>query len=284
MYVAKVRQKMRIHSIEIGFFSTDGGAMFGVVPRRVWSRKYTAGLDNRCALTMRALYAEMPNHKVLFDVGLGEAVVDGMDYYQFHQLKSLTKELEALNCQAHEVTDVVLSHLHFDHCGGAVRCLDSGEWVPSFPNATYWVSKRQWALAQNPSAWEADSYVPERIRVLESKGLLRLVEADGPLFDGVSVQLYQGHTEGQLVSWVHLDDALYVVPSDVLPMELHVLPLCIAAVDCSAQVSMDEKARLLDAVVEKKAWVFLYHDTQTQAIRLKKKNGTISVAERLMRK
>jgi glyoxylase-like metal-dependent hydrolase (beta-lactamase superfamily II) len=267
---AKVHQKMRIHTIDTGFFSTDGGAMFGILPQRIWSRKYAVEADNRCPMTMRVVYADFGLRKVLFDTGIGSAHVSGMDYYRFHDLKLLSQELETLGCKTEDISDVVLSHLHFDHCGGMV-CPDSdGKQIPAFPNAIHWVGKRQYEAALNPSAWEQDSFAPEVVDIIARAGLFQFVEADQELFPGLRVELYQGHTDDQLVSWIQTNPEEspqeakpVVVPGDVIPTKLHLNSLCIAAVDNSALVAMDEKARLMKKLRQKASSVIFYHDVTT---------------------
>jgi len=272
---------MKIHSIETGFFSTDGGAMFGIVSRKVWARKYPVNEDNRCPLTMRVMFADLGERKVLFDAGVGPAVVDGMSYYRFHGLQSLVQAVEKLGFKPEEVTDVVLSHLHFDHCGGSV-VFEAGVLKPAFPKATYWASARQWEMAQKPPLWESDSYAPAVIQALIDAGQLRLINGDQELFSGVSVKFFQGHTDDQLVSYVSDGVDTYVFCGDVIPMEPHLLPLCIAAVDNSAVVSVDEKIRLLDEAGSEGQILLFYHDAVNQAVRMKKVNGRISVKENVV--
>ncbi|HET9571141.1 MAG TPA: MBL fold metallo-hydrolase [Bacteroidales bacterium] len=270
---------MKIQPIETGFFSTDGGAMFGIVSRKVWARKYPVNEDNRCPLTMRVLFADLGEHKVLFDTGVGPAMVDGMSYYHFHGLRNMVHEIEKRGFTANDITDVVLSHLHFDHCGGSVVS-ESGAFKPAFPNATYWASSRQWEMAQQPPLWESDSFAPAVIQVLKDAGQLKLLDRDQELFEGVRVKFFQGHTDDQMVSYVSDGSDTFVFCGDVIPMEPHILPLCIAAVDNSAVVSVDEKIRLLDEAGTEGQILFFYHDAVTQAVRMKKTNGRISVKEK----
>ena len=270
---------MKIHSIETGFFSTDGGAMFGIVSRKVWARKYPVNEDNRCPLTMRVMFADLGERKVLFDTGVGPAVVDGMSYYHFHGLQSLVNQVEQLGFKPEEITDVVLSHLHFDHCGGAVVSYE-GSLKPAFPRAIYWASARQWEMAQHPPLWESDSFAPAVIQVLKDSGQLKLIDRDQELFKGVRVKFFQGHTDDQLVSYVSDGIDTFVFCGDVIPMEPHLLPLCIAAVDNSAVISVDEKVRLLEEAGSEAQILFFYHDAVNQAVRMKKMNGRISVKEK----
>jgi len=273
---------MNIHSIETGFFSTDGGIMFGIVSRKVWTTLYPVDEENRCPLAMRVLFVDMGDHKVLFDTGVGMNIVKSAGYYRFHDLKNLSASLESLGYQAEDITDVVFSHLHFDHCGGSVYENDLGKQVPSFPKATYWCSEGQWKMAQNPPLWESGSYVPEVIKVLLDAGRLKLLNTDLNLFSGLRVKLVQGHTDDQLVSYIDTPDGVIVYVGDVIPMSPHITPLCIAAGDNSAVVSVDEKMKILEEAVEKDQILFFFHDTETIAARLKKNNGRISLKEKIL--
>ena len=272
---------MNIHPIETGFFSTDGGAMFGIVSRKVWFGKYPSDSENRCPLAMRALFADMGMHKVLFDTGVGTKRIRGASYYRFHDLKNIQDELSKYGYKPEDITDVIFSHLHFDHCGGAACILEDGRMVPAFPNAVYWAGKRQWSMSQNPPLWEADSFAPEVARMLQNTGRLRLIDSDQELFTGVRVRLCQGHTDDQLVSYIDTPFGTIVYCGDVIPMSTHVIPLCIAAVDNSSVISVDEKMRILKEAVEKNQILFFFHDAVTRAVRLKNVNGKISVKEKV---
>lgn len=250
--------------------------MFGIVSRKVWSGKYPVDDENRCPLVMRTLFADFGDHKVLFDTGAGIAKVNGISYYRFHDMKSIRQELEKLGYKPSDVTDVVLSHLHFDHCGGSVYSSPDGNLLPAFPNAVYWAGKRQWELTLKPSLWESDSFAPAVMQVIKDKGVLRLVDSDRELFPGVRVKLMQGHTNDQLVSYIDTPSGTIVYCGDVVPMTTHIMPLCIAAVDNSAEVSVNEKMRLLEEAAEKDQILFFFHDAVTPAVRLKKVNGRIS--------
>jgi len=273
---------MNIHCIETGFFSTDGGAMFGIVSRKIWTAKYPVDTENRCPLAMRLLFVDMGEHKVLFDTGVGTEIDARAAYYRFHHLKSPASELEKLGYKAESVTDVVLSHLHFDHCAGSVFPDENGTLIPTFPNAVYWASQKQREIAEKPSLWEADSFAPDVVKILQDAGKLQLVDADRVLFPGVQVKLMQGHTEGQIVSYIDTPFGTLVYCGDVIPMTPHITPLCIAAVDNSALISVDEKMRLLEEAVKKDQILFFFHDAETAAVRIKKVNGRISVKSKFL--
>lgn len=273
---------MNIHPIETGFFSTDGGAMFGIISRKIWSGKYPVDSENRCPLAMRALFVDMGEHKVLFDTGVGSKTVGGFAYYRFHDLKSPVDELERLGYQADDITDVVLSHLHFDHCGGAAVPDSEGKLIPTFPNAVYWASERQWDMAQNPPLWEVDSFAPDVIKALLDAEKLCLINSSRELFSGLRVKLVQGHTDDQILSYIDTAVGTIVYCGDVIPMTPHIMPLCIAAVDNSAVVSVDEKIPVLEEAVQRRQILFFFHDAVTSAVRLKKVNGRISVKEKVL--
>ena len=272
---------MNIHPIETGFFSTDGGAMFGIVSRKVWSGKYPVDDENRCPLAMRILFVDFGDHKVLFDTGVGLSKVHGMEYYKFHDMKNVVVELDLLGYKPSDITDVVLSHLHFDHCGGSVTPDLNGKLQPAFPKAIYWASKKQFNLTYNPSVWESDSYSPSTVTALQNSGQLRLIESDTELFAGVKVKLFQGHTDDQLVSYISTPEGILIYCGDVIPMSTHVMPVCIAAVDNSAEIAVDEKMRLLEEAVKSDSTIFFFHDVNTQAVKLKNIKGKITVMKKV---
>lgn len=270
---------MNIHSIETGFFSTDGGAMFGILSRKVWSGKYPVDSENRCPLAMRILFAEIGDHKVLFDTGVGSTHVKGGAYYRFHDLKDPIKQLEKLGYSKDDITDVVLSHLHFDHCGGSVCVQGDGTLLPAFPNATYWASEKQCAMSKKPPLWEADSFAPEVIQILMNAGQLSLIDSDRELFPGLRVKLVSGHTDDQILSYISTSLGVVVYCGDIIPMAPHILPLCIAAVDNSAVISVEEKSIILKEAVEDNQILFFFHDAVTKAARIKNTNGRYSIKE-----
>lgn len=249
--------------------------MFGMISRRVWSSKYPVDEENRCPLAMRILFVDIGAHKVLFDTGCGNARVQGIDYYRFHDAQDVREALARIGYAPEDVTDVVLSHLHFDHCGGAALETPPGQWEPTFPKATYWAGARQRALTFNPSRWEADSFAPDVVAALEKAGCLRLIEADAELFPGLRVELYQGHTDDQLVSFIDTPLGCLVYAGDVIPLTTHVVPLCISAVDNAAVVAVDEKLRLLQRVVERDGILFFFHDAVTKAAKLRRSGERI---------
>ena len=270
---------MKIFTIESGWFSTDGGAMFGVMSRKVWATKYPVDQDNRCPLAMRCLFVDFGEHKVLFDAGVGNKPT-GMPYYRFHHLTDLEQALAREGYSADDVTDVVLSHLHFDHCGGCTKALPDGRVVMTFPHAVHWASRGQWENSLQPHFWEYDAYLRENMEAVQQAGKLRLVQSDCEPFDGLRLKLFQGHTSDQLASFIQTDAGNLVFSGDVVPMCLHVTQGCIAAIDNHALESADEKMRLLREACDTQSRLVFYHDATTESAGLRSLNGHLSATDR----
>ncbi|MCA1751543.1 MAG: MBL fold metallo-hydrolase, partial [Flavobacteriales bacterium] len=220
---------MRIHPIETGNFKLDGGAMFGVVPKSLWSRTNPADDNNMCSWTMRCMLVEYGDRLVLIDTGMGDkqsAKFFGY-YYRFGD-DSLKKSIEALGFGLDEITDVVLTHLHFDHCGGAVDYNAAKDrYEPAFPNAQYWSSKPHWEWAVNPNPREKASFLPENINPIEASGRLNFVERDGrmskgEIFPGFKFFFADGHTESQMIPMIDYKGKTLVFCADILPSTGHI--------------------------------------------------------------
>lgn len=266
---------MNFFSIDTGFFSTEAGAMFGIMSQKVWSKKYPADQENRSPLSMRCLFVDFGERKVLFDTGVGNKKLRGMAYYRFHDLVDISTVLKSKGYDALQITDVVLSHLHFDHCGGCTRTGNNGDMELCFPQARHWVSAAQWENSLRPAYWEADAYLPENMQAVKDAGKLHLIEKDQVLFPGLELKLYQGHTYDQIVSFIHTERGNIIYPGDVVPMAPHIAQGCIAAVDNHALLSAEEKMRLLEEACELQAGLVFYHDCYTRIAGLKKSNGRI---------
>lgn len=266
---------MNFFSIDTGFFSTEAAAMFGIMSQKVWSKKYPADRENRCPLAMRCLFVDFGDRKVLFDTGVGNKKLRGMSYYRFHDLKNITEILRSKGYEAHQITDVVLSHLHFDHCGGCTRSGIKGGIELSFPEARYWLSEAQWQNSLQPDYWEADAYLQENMQAVKDAGNLHLLSQDQHLFPGLQVKLFQGHTYDQVVSYIQTEQGTLIFPGDVVPMAPHIAQGCIAAVDNHALLAVKEKMRLLEEACDLNASLVFYHDCFTKTAGLKKTNGRI---------
>lgn len=265
---------MNIQVIDTGYFYADGGAMFGAIPKTAWSRRYPSNDANGCILSMRSLLiTKAPDRIILIDNGAGDKHLRELSYYNFFDLVDLKEELLKRGISPEQVTDVVLTHLHFDHCGYSTRKdTETGELLPSFPNATHWVSRRQWENFLHPNALEKDSYFIENMQAIEDSGLLRLIDTDTPLCPDIDLRIYDGHTPGQIVPYITTPERTYVFAGDVIPLAASVSPDWISAYDTYPVISYQEKIRLLEEAAREKQALIYCHDAYTKCSTIKKIN------------
>ncbi len=265
---------MKIFTINAGVFRCDGGAMFGVVPKRVWSRRYPCNDDNFCQMVMRCLLIDTGERLILVDTGCGTKQSAYFKYYGIGEVVSFDDELQHLGYATDDVTDVVLTHLHFDHCGGCTY-YDGDELRLTFPNATHWVGAEQWANFLAPNVREGDSYFSENMLPVEAAGRLCLVSEDVQICEQVELQVYHGHTRGQLVPFVSGDceSERLVFAGDVIPMAASVPIAWVSAYDTDPIRSMQEKELLLSEVVRGDFWLYFEHDAYTEKAKVKAVNG-----------
>jgi glyoxylase-like metal-dependent hydrolase (beta-lactamase superfamily II) len=248
--------------LETGFFWADGGAMFGAIPKRAWKRKYPSDAQNCCCLAMNCLLAWDDDRVVLLDTGAGIKDLGKLAYYRFQKMQELTGLIRSHGFEAEAVTDVVLSHLHFDHCGGCTYPDESGSLKVTFPNAKHWVGKSQWENYLHPNDLEKDSFRPEDMMPVFESGLIRLVDDDFDLFDDFQLKLFDGHTKGQLASFLQVaTDEILSFPGDVIPTRAHLSDQWISAYDVEPLESLAAKIKLKKDLKEKKATIVFYHDS-----------------------
>lgn len=271
---------MKLHKIEAGSFLADGGAMFGVVPKRVWQKRYPCNEDNFCTLMMRCLVIKTDDRLIVVDTGIGEKQLELLKYYHFKNIVNFDTELIKLGYSADEVTDVILTHLHFDHCGTCTRFNDDkSEIVLTFPNAEYWVGKAQWENFLNPNVREGDSYFKENMLPVEKAGKLHLVENNQFISPEVEVKIYNGHTVGQLAPYVHTGDKTLVFTGDVIPFQAALPIAWVSAYDTFPITSMEDKERMLSEAAEKKQILFFEHDEYNECCTIHEVNGKYRVVE-----
>ena len=266
---------MRIKIIDTGYFYADGGAMFGAIPKSAWSRRYPSDEGNGCVLAMRTLLVESDDgHIIVVDNGCGNKQLKELSYYRFFNMCDLGEELKKFGVMEEDVTDVVLTHLHFDHCGYTTKMVD-GSTTPqlSFPNAKHWVGRPQWENFLNPNPLEKDSYFIENMQAASDNGSLRLVDRDMQLCQGVKLRLFDGHTPGQIVPYMKGDDRGFIFAGDVIPLVASLSPGWISAYDTYPVTSYSEKVRLLEEAANDK-WAIIYcHDAYTRCSTVKKVNS-----------
>lgn len=266
---------MKIELIDTGYFYADGGAMFGAIPKTAWSRRYPSNETNGCVLAMRSALITTDEGKViLVDTGAGTKQLKKLGYYQFFNLSDLHAELQKRGIRVEQVTDVVLTHLHFDHCGYAtLEVAGNQELAIAFPQATHWVSQAQWNNFQHPNPLEKDSYFPENMEAIEKNGLLRLVTTETTLSSSVTLKLFDGHTPGQLVPYISTPERTFVFAGDVIPLVASLSPEWISAYDTYPVISYIEKVRLLEEAVAQQQAIIYCHDAYTYCTTVKRVNG-----------
>ncbi|HBX51741.1 MAG: MBL fold metallo-hydrolase [Bacteroidetes bacterium RIFOXYA12_FULL_35_11] len=260
---------MKLFTIETGTFKIDGGAMFGVVPKSLWQKVYPADENNMCTCALRSLLVDTGDRIILFDAGMGNKQ-DAKFFGRYNAVpdNSLEESLNSLGYSYDDITDVVLSHLHFDHCGGCVSFNDKKELEITFKNAWYWCSKQQWDCATNPNSREKASFLDENLLPIEQSGRLKLIEKDSEIIPGIFAQLHFGHTEGMIISLIRGKNNTLIYLGDLMPAVAHIPLPYISAYDTKPLDVLEEKEKLLKEAANKKHILFFEHDYYYECARV----------------
>jgi glyoxylase-like metal-dependent hydrolase (beta-lactamase superfamily II) len=257
---------MKLHTIDTGLFKLDGGAMFGVVPKTIWQKTNPADANNMCTWAMRCLLIEDGDRLTLIDTGIGDKQDEKFfSHYYLHGDETLDKSLAAKGFSRADISDVFLTHLHFDHCGGAV-VRKNGSLVPAFENATYWSNAQHWDWAVNPNVREKASFLKDNILPIQESGQLKFVDTqDGVEFQpGVRVRFAHGHTDAMMLPEIEYKGKTIVYMADLLPSTGH-LPLpYLMAYDMFPLKTLEEKKSFLTEAAEKEFILYLEHDSVTE--------------------
>lgn len=271
-----------LYSVDTGRFGLDGGAMFGIVPKPLWSRRLEPDAKNRVPLSMRCLLLAGNGRVLLVDTGIGDTF-EGTEYHDIyavdHDDATLEGSLRAHGFSPADVTDVILTHLHFDHCGGSTRQTEDGVEV-AFSNATYHVQRRHWHWATDPNPKETGSFVPETFAPIEAAGQLHLVEGEELIVPGVEVALVHGHTEAQQMVKVFDDDTTLVYVADLLPTTHHLRPAWTMAYDVRPLQTIEEKGNFLERAQSSEWKLFFEHDPDVAVGDLDQTDRGIEVVHR----
>jgi glyoxylase-like metal-dependent hydrolase (beta-lactamase superfamily II) len=253
---------MQLYSINTGNLKLDGGAMFGVVPKVMWNKLYPSDENNFCNWSMRCLLIVDGDRKILIDCGIGDKQSEKFfSNYYLNGDDSLDKSLAAIGLGTEDITDVILTHLHFDHCGGAIRWnADRTDYIPSFRNATYITSRAQWDWATNPNNREKASFLKENILPIMEKGKLKLVDNDCELFPGISIRIFNGHTAGQVIPFIRFKDKTIVYMADLLPSAAHIPLPYVMSYDTRPLITLEEKEAFLTEAARNGYILFFEHD------------------------
>lgn len=273
---------MKLFAIPTGNFMLDGGAMFGVVPKSLWSKHYPADENNLINMAMRCLLVVDGDRKILINNGMGDKQSEKFfGHYYLNGDDSLVKSLAVHGYSPEDITDMFLTHLHFDHCGGSVKYTADGKGFETvFPNATYWISQQQWDWAMHANRRESASFLKENIKPIEESGRLRLFDQAGELFPGIEVKFYNGHTDGQVIPFIQYKGQTLVFTSDLLPTAAH-LPLpWVMSYDTRPLITLNEKEQFLQEALENNYILFFEHDLYTECCTLVMTEKGIKVEKR----
>lgn len=264
----------RLRTVDAGTLKLDGGGMFGRIPKPLWERRIPSDARNRITLAMRCLLLEGNGHTVLVDTGLGRTYSEKFaDIYGVDQESAeLQRSLEALGVGAEEITDVILTHLHFDHCGGCTA--GTGEEAEVvFPAATFHVQRRQWEWALDPKVLDRASFLEDNLRPLEEAGRLNLLEGTTELLPGVELPVVNGHTRGQQLVKVSGPERTLLYGADLFPTRAHLAPRWNMAFDVAPIETFREKSMFLDRAVEESWDLFFEHDPRVEVATLDRAEG-----------
>ncbi len=253
---------MKLFSINTGTFKLDGGAMFGVVPKIMWQKSYSADENNLCTWALRCLLIETENRRILIDCGIGNKQSEKfLGHYHIVGNDGFEKSLAHTDFAPNDITDVILTHLHFDHCGGAIKHnADKTGFEPTFKNATYWIGKQQWDLANNPNQREKASYLNENFIPLLETGKVKFIENETEIFPNISVKIYNGHTAGQMIPFIKINDKTLVYMADFIPTTAHIPLPFVISYDTSPLITLSEKEEFLKEAVLNNYTLFFEHD------------------------
>ena len=270
---------MKLHAIETGLFKLDGGAMFGVVPKSIWNNLNPADEKNLCTWAMRCLLIEDGNRLILIDTGIGDKQdAKFLGHYYLHGNDTLDGSLKKIGFSKDDITDVFLTHLHFDHCGGAI-VRNGDQLLPAFKNATYWSTEKHWYWATTPNDREKASFLKENIIPLQTSGQLQFVEAphhqnvdflpSSRFAENISVRFVHGHTESMMLPQITYGDKTIVYMADLLPSAAHIPLPYVMAYDMFPLTTLEEKKKFLTEAAEKEYILFFEHDPQHECCTVK---------------
>ena len=272
---------MNLHTIDTGFFKLDGGAMFGVVPKAIWNKTNPADENNLCTWAMRCLLVEEGDRLILIDTGIGNKQDERFfSHYYLHGDATLDKSLKAKGFHRDDITDVFLTHLHFDHVGGAV-VRDGDKLIPAFKNATCWSTQKHWDWAVNPNDREKASFLKENILPIQESGQLEFIDGhEGVSFMGnINVKFAYGHTESMMLPLINYKGRQILYMADMLPSVGHLPMPYVMAYDMFPLKTLTEKKIILSEALEKEYILYLEHDPVNECCTLQQTEKGIRLKE-----
>lgn len=261
---------MKLIPISAGNFHCDGGALFSVIPKKLWRKVYPADENNFTKLALRCLLIDTGYQKILIEAGIGNHFPEKhLQNNGVENENSLEKSLAENGYSTNDITDIVFTHLHWDHCTGAVK--NSNENLfPVFQNANYWCSKTQWEHSQISNAREKAAYHSGVLNFLFKTGKLNLVEKETELFPNISVRFYNGHTPGQMIPFIRHEEKTIVYMADLIPTSANIPLLWLAAYDLFPVIALEEKELFLNETAKNGYVLFFEHDYYTECATVSK--------------
>ncbi len=264
---------MKLYPIETGNFKLDGGAMFGVVPKTIWNKTNPADSTNLIDIAARCLLVEDGNRLILIDTGMGNKQSEKFfGYYSLWGTHSMDKSLAKYGFHRDDITDVFLTHLHFDHCGGSIQwnAARTG-YEPAFKNATFWSNEKHWEWATKPNPREKASFLSENILPMQESGQLQFIQRpEGDFLStselGFGIFFVDGHTEKQMIPHIQFEGKTIVFCADLLPTAGHIPIPYVMGYDTRPLLTMPEKTKFMDAAVANNYYLFLEHDAHNEII------------------
>jgi glyoxylase-like metal-dependent hydrolase (beta-lactamase superfamily II) len=259
-----------LYSILTSGFRLDGGAMFGIIPKPLWEKKAPADKLNRIEMVTRSLLLVDDERRILIDTGNGDKWEEKLRkiYDIDPEMININKSLHLVGLTSEDITDVICTHLHFDHVGGNTS-LKNGKIAPTFLNAKYWIQRDNWELANAPSGKDQGSFREEDWRILAENGMIELVDGKEQFIPGIEILLSHGHTTGQMHPIISDDKQKIIYGGDLIPMAAHIALPWVMAYDINPVLTIQEKKKLLPQIVDEQWILFFEHDPQNQAAIIK---------------
>jgi glyoxylase-like metal-dependent hydrolase (beta-lactamase superfamily II) len=279
----------KVRPVPTGVFGLDGGAMFGTVPKVLWEKSNPPDEQNRIEMEARALLLDSGTKRILVDCGIGADFTEkygeklGPKFAEIYSVSGgsgVEKTLAKYGLKPTDITDVILTHLHFDHAGGSTKS-ENGKLVPTFPNATYYVQRANLETARTPNLRERASYYAANFEPLERAGVLKILDGPSEILPGISVELTDGHTQGQQIVKVTDGNTTVVYCGDLIPTSSHVRLAWVMGYDLHPLQLIEEKRALLTRAAKENWYLFFEHDPYSDVARVADSKGDFTVTEKL---